>query len=117
MSLYGVWGGAEVGGGSAGLGTTTPISSWVQNCNSHQSLRPDFPWVGSREELCWIGNPPHSQPLGGGKRLWQAKLGQFHHTAALCQAVSRLGGGGVPSQTRDPWGDWVWSRFLKGWLL
>lgn len=29
---------------NAGLGTTTPISSWVQNCNSRQSLSLAFSW-------------------------------------------------------------------------
>lgn len=73
-----LWG--WVGMGYAGLGTTIPISSWVQNCNSHQSLRPGVLLVTIRGDLCWILNLPHSQSQGGDQTCcWgcQAKLGQL----------------------------------------
>lgn len=76
--------------GNAGLGTTIPISSWVQNCNSHQSLRSRVLLVTERRSL-WLLHL-HSLPVSGEvTELIQgflAKLGQL--------------GGRCPSQALGP---------------
>lgn len=62
---------------NAGLGTTTPISSWVQNCNSHQSLSLVFSW--SLVEELVLDPEASSSPVPG---RWQT----------FCQGSSRVGG-------------------------
>lgn len=103
-------GGEEVR--NAGLGTTTPISSRVQNCNSHQSLSLVFTWSLVEE----VSAGSRSLREGPRRSASAAKPGRLLHNSS---GPSSELGGRYPSQISGPLGRLgpeVWHRFPVGEL-
>lgn len=110
-------GGWSMGMGNAGLGTTIPISSWVQNCNSHQSLRPSVLLVTRRGGLCWLLNPPHSQSQGGGQTILglpgQAGGVRWEVPQPGIRSPGRLGLGSCSGRRAELGGKASWRRHSR----
>lgn len=110
-------GGWSMGMGNAGLGTTIPISSWVQNCNSHQSLRSRVLLVTEREGLCWLLHLPHSQSQGGDQTIpglpGQAGAVRWEVPQPGIRSPGRLGLGSCSGRRAELGGKASWRRHSR----